>query len=63
MRRAGARRWCLNKNGGVAGYTSWMGFTQWQGTGAPSSRGLFVLSNGPDSTKLGKNMMKLLLEG
>jgi beta-lactamase class C len=53
----------LNKNGGVAGYTSWMGFTQWQGTGAPSPRGLFVLSNGPDSTKHGKNMMKLLLEG
>ena len=53
----------MNKNGGVAGYTSWMGFTQWQGSGAPSPHGLFVLSNGPDSTKLGNAMMKLLLEG
>jgi beta-lactamase class C len=53
----------LNKNGGVAGFTSWMGFTSWQGTGAPSSHGVFVLSNGPGSTRLGNNAMKLLLEG
>ena len=53
----------LNKNGGVAGFTSWMGFTSWQGTGAPSSYGVFVLSNGPGSTRIGSNAMKLLLRG
>ena len=53
----------LNKNGGVAGFTSWMGFTQWQGTGKPSSHGAFVLSNGPRSTAIGMNTMKLLLRG
>ncbi len=53
----------LNKNGGVAGFTSWMGFTRWQGTGAPSSHGVFVLSNGPHSTRIGNNAMKLLVEG
>jgi CubicO group peptidase (beta-lactamase class C family) len=51
----------LNKNGGVAGFTSWMGFTQWQGTGKPSPHGVFVLSNGPRSTAIGMNTMKLLL--
>jgi len=52
----------LNKNGGVAGFTSWMGFTNWQGTGAPSSHGVFVLCNGPFSTRIGNNAMNLLLE-
>jgi hypothetical protein len=51
----------VNKNGGVAGFTSWMGFSSWQGTGAPSSHGLFVLSNSPASTRLGNAAMKLLL--
>lgn len=51
----------LNKNGGVAGFTSWMGFTQWQGTGAPSTHGLFVMQNGPRATPIGMNAMKLLL--
>ena len=37
----------LNKNGGVAGFTSWMGFTSWQGTGAPSSRGVFRAQQRP----------------
>jgi hypothetical protein len=53
----------LNKNGGVAGFTAWMGFTQWQGTGKPSPHGVFVLSNGPRSTAIGMNTMKLLLRG
>jgi CubicO group peptidase (beta-lactamase class C family) len=53
----------LNKNGGVAGFTSWMGFTGWQRTGVPSSHGIFVLSNGPNTTRIGNNAMKLLLEG
>ncbi|MPZ37457.1 MAG: serine hydrolase [Rhizobiales bacterium] len=51
----------LSKNGGVPGFTSWMGFTKWQGTGAPSSHGVFVLHNGPRSTGIGTNAMKLLL--
>jgi CubicO group peptidase (beta-lactamase class C family) len=53
----------VNKNGGVAGFTSWMGFSSWQGTGAPSSHGLFVLSNSPASTRIGDAAMKLLLRG
>jgi beta-lactamase class C len=53
----------VNKNGGVAGFTSWMGFSSWQGTGAPSSHGVFVLSNSPGSTRLGNAAMKLLLRG
>jgi CubicO group peptidase (beta-lactamase class C family) len=51
----------LNKNGGVAGFTSWMGFTRWQGTGPASSHGAFVLSNGPASTRLGVSAMRTLL--
>ena len=53
----------VNRNGGVAGFTSWMGFSSWQGTGAPSPHGLFVLSNSPASTRLGNAAMKLLLRG
>lgn len=51
----------LSKNGGVPGFTSWMGFTKWQRTGAPASCGVFVLHNGPRSTGIGQNAMKLLL--
>jgi len=53
----------LNKNGGVAGFTSWMGFTRWQETGKPSTHGVFVLSNGLRSTPIGMNTLKLLLGG
>ena len=53
----------LNKNGGVAGFTSWMGFTSWQGTGAPSSHGVFVLTNSHAGTRMGIDAMKLLLRG
>src|SRR6201988_1687415 len=53
----------INKNGGVAVFTSWMGFSSWQGTGAPSSHGLFVLSNSPARPRLGNAAMKLLLRG
>src|SRR5262245_65255341 len=51
----------LNKNGGVAGFTSWMGFTSWQGTGAPSADGAFVLTNSHGGTRMGIDAMKLLL--
>jgi len=53
----------LNKNGGVAGFTSWMGFTSWQGTGAPSADGAFVLTNSHGGTRMGIDAMKLLLRG
>jgi beta-lactamase class C len=51
----------LNKNGGVPGFTSWMGFNRWQGSGAPASHGLFVLSNSHGATPIGVNAMRLLL--
>lgn len=51
----------LNKNGGVRGFTSWMGFSAWQGTGKPSPFGLFVLANGPVATPLGMRAMRMLL--
>jgi hypothetical protein len=51
----------LTKNGGVPGFTSWIGFTKWQGTGAPASHGIFVLCNAPRSTGIGMNAMQLLL--
>jgi beta-lactamase class C len=53
----------LSKNGGVPGFTSWIGFAKWQGTGAPASHGVFVLRNGPRSTGIGMNAMKQLLSG
>lgn len=51
----------LNKNGGVRGFTSWMGFSAWQGTNTPSPAGLFVLANGPVATPLGMQAMRRLL--
>jgi hypothetical protein len=60
-RTAAGKTMVLTKNGNVVGYSSCMGFKQWQDAGAPSSHSLFVLSNGRDSTKLGKELMKKLL--
>jgi CubicO group peptidase (beta-lactamase class C family) len=51
----------LNKDGGVPGFTSWMGFTRWQGSGAPASHGLFVLSNSHGADALGIDAMRMLL--
>jgi beta-lactamase class C len=51
----------VSKNGGVAGFSSWMGFTAWQGTGTPSTHGVLVLSNSHVSTRMGHTIMKLLL--
>lgn len=51
----------LNKNGGVAGFTSWMGFSAWQGTGKPSQSGMFILANGPVATPLGMQAMRMML--
>lgn len=52
----------LSKNGGVRGFTSWMGFTSWQGSGAAATHGVFVLSNGLRSTKIGMDTMRELLK-
>jgi CubicO group peptidase (beta-lactamase class C family) len=35
----------LSKNGGVNGFSSWMGFVQWAESGTPSPLGAFVLTN------------------
>ncbi|MFG1427522.1 serine hydrolase [Roseixanthobacter glucoisosaccharinicivorans] len=51
----------LTKDGGVAGFTAWMGFSAWQGSGKPSGEGVFVLCNGPSATPVGVRAMKLLL--
>ncbi|MFG1399122.1 serine hydrolase domain-containing protein [Roseixanthobacter pseudopolyaromaticivorans] len=51
----------LTKDGGVAGFTAWMGFSAWQGSGKPSGEGVFVLCNGPSATPIGVRAMKLLL--
>jgi beta-lactamase class C len=48
------------KDGGVAGFTSWLGFQQRPSATAPSCRGLFVLTNGPDATTLGFRAFRLL---
>lgn len=52
----------LNKNGGVAGFTSWMGFADWQGSGRPSTHGVFALGNGPVATPIGERAMRMLLD-
>jgi beta-lactamase class C len=61
MQTPGGPAVVLNKNGGVHGFTSWMGFMGWQGTGTASTHGAFVLSNGLPSTRIGMNAMKTLL--
>ncbi len=37
----------LTKNGGVKGFSSWMGFEDWVGTGSPSPLGVVALANAP----------------
>lgn len=61
MQTTGGPVTVLNKNGGVAGFTSWMGFSAWQGTGKPSPYGIFALANGPVATPVGLRAMKALL--
>jgi CubicO group peptidase (beta-lactamase class C family) len=52
----------LAKNGGVEGFTSWMGFVEWMGTGKPSRNGAFVLTNyGGAATALGQSIIKILV--
>ena len=51
----------LSKNGGVGGFTSWMGFQNWIGTNQPSPTGVFVLTNSPGATYLGVAAMQFVL--
>lgn len=51
----------LTKDGAVAGFTAWMGFLAWRGTGAPSPYGVFVLCNGPPAARLGMEAMRRIL--
>lgn len=51
----------VTKDGAVAGFTAWMGFLAWQGTGAPSPFGVFALVNGPGAAGLGLRAMRRIL--
>ena len=51
----------VTKDGAVAGFTAWMGFLAWQGTGAPSPYGVFALVNGPGAAGLGLRAMRRIL--
>jgi CubicO group peptidase (beta-lactamase class C family) len=52
----------LWKDGGVAGFTSWMGFKQWIDSGQPSDVGMFVLTNQAGAADiLGPQILEILL--
>lgn len=51
----------LAKDGGVAGFTSWMGFQDWVGTGQASPLGCFVLTNSHGASSLGTYIINILL--
>jgi D-alanyl-D-alanine-carboxypeptidase/D-alanyl-D-alanine-endopeptidase len=51
----------LAKDGGVAGFTSWMSFQSWVDAEEPSSIGCFVLTNSHGASTLGEKIMNLLL--
>jgi beta-lactamase class C len=53
----------LSKDGGVPGFTSWMGFESWveNGANAPSGNGVMVLSAGSNASPVGQKIMATLL--
>jgi beta-lactamase class C len=53
----------LSKNGGVAGYTSWMGFQSWVENAEQSPVGAFALTNGirPGADGIGRAILNALL--
>ena len=51
----------VSKDGGVAGFTSWIALEQRPAPGTASPRGLFILTNGPDATTLGKRAFGYLI--
>jgi beta-lactamase class C len=60
---AGAAGRVLSKDGGVPGFTSWMGFENWvqNGANAPSGNGVVVLSAGQIASPVGQKIMSKLL--
>ncbi|MGR4065154.1 MAG: hypothetical protein ACLQPV_06870 [Vulcanimicrobiaceae bacterium] len=51
----------LTKNGGVKGFSSWMGFQSWARSGSPSTIGTFVLANAPKAADVvGNRIMRAL---
>jgi beta-lactamase class C len=51
----------LSKDGGVHGFTSWMGFESWVEVGEPSRNGVVVLAAGQEASHAGKKIMEHLL--
>ena len=51
----------LWKNGGVQGFTSWMGFRAWAGGTSASRTGVFVLANDKSADALGMRIARDLL--
>jgi beta-lactamase class C len=51
----------VSKDGGVAGFTSWIALEQRSAPGKASPRGLFILTNGPDATTLGRRAFGYLI--
>ncbi len=51
----------LAKDGGVGGFTSWMGFQSWVETGQASPIGCFVLTNSHGASGLGTSIINILL--
>lgn len=53
----------LSKDGGVPGFSSWMGFESWvqNGANAPSGNGVVVLSAGSLASPVGQKIMSVLL--
>jgi beta-lactamase class C len=60
---AGAAGHVLSKDGGVGGFTSWMGFEGWvqNGANAPSGNGVVVLSAGQLASPVGQKIMGILM--
>lgn len=52
----------LTKNGGVTGFSSWMAFEAWAGTGRPARLGVVVLANGPKAADVvGRRVLRMLM--
>jgi beta-lactamase class C len=51
----------VSKDGGVGGFTAWIALEQKASLTAASPRGVFVLTNGPDAVKLGREALARIL--
>ena len=51
----------LAKDGGLAGFSSWMGFQEWVPSRLASTVGAFVLTNSEGALALGTKIIKILL--